>query len=391
MNHCVQYRAFSYLYGKGSEKMQDTDYMKRAIELAVKARGWTSPNPMVGAVIVKEGQIIGEGYHERYGQLHAERNALASCTQSPEGAAVYVTLEPCCHYGKTPPCTEALIEAKVSRVVIGSRDPNPKVSGKGAAVLREAGIEVTEDFLRSECDEINPVFFHYITTGQPYVALKYAMTADGKIAAHTGKSQWITGEEARNHVHRLRHCYSGIMAGIGTVLADDPMLNCRLENGRSPVRIVCDSKLRIPENSRLCQTAREIPLIVACVHADPEKKKRLQALGAEVVEVLGKDDRVDINRLMEILGQKGIDSVLVEGGAALNYSVMEAGAVKKCYVYIGAKIFGGETAKSPVGGQGCDSPTTAVQLTSPEVHTFGEDILLEYEVKKGVMPCSPEL
>ena len=231
--------------------MQDTDYMKRAIELAVKARGWTSPNPMVGAVIVKDGQIIGEGYHERYGQLHAERNALAACTQSPEGAVVYVTLEPCCHYGKTPPCTEALIEAKVSRVVIGSRDPNPKVSGKGAAVLREAGIEVTEDFLRSECDEINPVFFHYITTGQPYVALKYAMTADGKIAAHTGKSQWITGEEARNHVHRLRHCYSGIMAGIGTVLADDPMLNCRLENGRSPVRIVCDSKLRIPENSRL--------------------------------------------------------------------------------------------------------------------------------------------
>lgn len=364
--------------------------MRRAIELAVKGRGWTSPNPMVGAVIVKDGHIIGAGYHEQYGQLHAERNALAACTQLPEGAVVYVTLEPCCHYGKTPPCTEALIEAKVSRVVIGSRDPNPRVSGKGAAILREAGIEVTEDFLKRECDEINPVFFHYITTRQPYVALKYAMTADGKIAAYTGKSQWITGEEARSHVHRLRHYYSGIMVGTGTVLEDDPMLNCRLKNGKSPTRIVCDSKLRIPENSRLCQTARDIPLIVACAHADPEKKKRLQALGAEIAEVPGADGRVDIKRLMEILGEKGIDSLLVEGGASLNYSVMKAGIAKKCYVYIGSKIFGGEGAKSPVGGQGCDSPENAVLLGRPKVHTFGEDLMLEYEVRKGVVPCSPE-
>lgn len=384
MNHCVQYRAFSILYGKGSVKMQDADYMKRAIELAEKARGWTNPNPMVGAVIVKGGQVIGEGYHERYGQLHAERNALAACTQPPEGAVVYVTLEPCCHYGKTPPCTEALIAAKVSRVVIGSRDPNPSVSGKGAAMLRNAGIEVTEDFLRSECDKINPVFFHYITTRRPYTVLKYAMTADGKIAAYTGKSQWITGEEARTHVHRLRHCYSGIMVGIGTVLADDPMLNCRLEHGKSPVRIVCDSKLRIPEDSRLCRTAKEIPLMIACAGAGPEKKKRLEELGAEVIEVPGRDGRVDIKRLMEILGGKAIDSVLVEGGASLNYSVMEAGAVKKCYVYIGSKIFGGEAAKSPVGGGGCESPEHAMLLGRPKVHPLGDDILLEYEVREGV-------
>ena len=208
--------------------MQPNDYMRRAIELAKKARGFTSPNPMVGAVIVKDNRIIGEGYHERCGQLHAERNALASCKESPKGAVMYVTLEPCCHYGKTPPCTEAIIEAGIRKVVIGSRDPNPKVSGKGAKQLRKAGIEVEEDFLRTECDALNPVFFHYISTGTPYVVLKYAMTADGKIASHTGKSKWITGEKARNHVHQLRHWYSGIMVGIDTVLADDPMLNCRI-------------------------------------------------------------------------------------------------------------------------------------------------------------------
>ena len=207
----------------------ETVYMKRAIELALEGEGYVNPNPMVGAVIVKDGRIIGEGYHRRYGELHAERNAIASLTESAEGATIYVTLEPCCHYGKTPPCTEAIIENKLSRVVIGSKDPNPLVAGKGVKRLREAGIEVIEDFLRDECDELNPVFFHYITTGLPYVVLKYAMTMDGKIATRTGASKWITGEEARGEVQRLRHKYSAIMAGIGTVLADDPLLHILFE------------------------------------------------------------------------------------------------------------------------------------------------------------------
>ena len=244
--------------------LSDQDYMRRAIALARKGEGWCHPNPMVGAVIVKDGRVIGEGYHARCGELHAERNAFASLTEPAAGATIYVTLEPCCHYGRTPPCTEAIIEHQISRVVIGSRDPNPKVSGGGARVLREAGITVEEDFLREECDALNPVFFHYITSKTPYVIMKYAMTADGKIATKTGVSKWITGEKARTRVHELRHACMGIMAGIGTVLADDPMLNCRIPNGRDPVRIICDSRLQIPLESNLCRTAGEIPLIVAC-------------------------------------------------------------------------------------------------------------------------------
>ena len=200
---------------KGVKKMTDRDYMLRAIELAKGGLGWTSPNPLVGAVIVKDGRIIGEGYHERCGKLHAERNAIASLTESAEGATLYVTLEPCCHYGKTPPCTEAILEQKIARVVIGSRDPNPLVAGKGAAILRAAGVRVEEDFMREECDALNPVFFHYITKKTPYVVMKYAMTADGKIAARTGDSKWITGESARKKVQELRHQYMGIMAGPG--------------------------------------------------------------------------------------------------------------------------------------------------------------------------------
>ena len=200
--------------------MEKQDFMRHAIALAKNGIGAVDPNPLVGAVIVKDGEIIGEGWHARFGGLHAERNALANCRTSPKGATIYVTLEPCCHYGKTPPCTEALLEAGIAKVVIGSRDPNPKVAGKGAAILREAGVEVEEDFLREECDALNGPFFHYITTNRPYVAMKYAMTADGKIATVTGASQWITNEASRYHVHALRRRYPAILAGIGTVLAE---------------------------------------------------------------------------------------------------------------------------------------------------------------------------
>ena len=225
--------------------MPEEKYMRRAIELAKKGSGHVNPNPLVGAVIVRDGEIIGEGYHECYGQLHAERNAIANAKKrgnSLEGSTIYVTLEPCCHYGKTPPCTEAIIEEKIARVVVGSDDPNPLVSGKGFQMLREKGIEVIPHFLKEECDAMNHVFFHYIRTGIPYVAMKYAMTMDGKIACYTGDSKWVTGEESRAHVQTLRNHYKGIMAGIGTVLADDPMLNCRIEGGRDPIRIIADSQ-----------------------------------------------------------------------------------------------------------------------------------------------------
>ena len=361
-------------------RSEDIRYMRRAIELALKGEGWAHPNPMVGAVIVKDGRVIGEGYHERCGELHAERNAIASLSESAEGATIYVTLEPCCHYGRTPPCTEAIIENRIGRVVIGSRDPNPLVAGKGARILREAGIEVTEDFLKEECDEINPVFFHYITTKTPYVIMKYAMTADGKIATKTGASKWITGEEARLEVQRIRHACMGIMAGIGTVLADDPLLNCRLEGGRHPVRIICDSRLRIPEDSQICRTAEEYETIVACAEIDPaarelaEKKARLEALGVKVWEMDGTAG-VDLAGLMKRLGEAGIDSVLLEGGGTLNESALRAGIVNEIRAFLAPKVFGG-TAKSPVDGTGVETPDQAYQFRIAETRRFGEDLMI---------------
>mgnify|MGYP005860502321 CR=1 FL=1 len=368
--------------------MTDQEYMLRAIQLAKKGEGWTNPNPMVGAVIVKDGKIIGEGYHKKYGELHAERNAIASLTESAEGAVIYVTLEPCCHHGKTPPCTEAIIEQKIRKVVIGSRDPNPKVAGKGVQMLREAGVTVVEDFMREECDQLNPVFFHYITTKTPYVVMKYAMTLDGKIATKTGASKWITGESARKEVQHMRHQYMGIMAGIGTVLADDPMLNVRIPGLKSPVRIICDSGLRIPMDSQIVKTAKEYRTIVAyagehsgegCKEAE-KKAEQLHAAGVETVSVPDADGRVDLGKLMEYLGKQGIDSVLLEGGGTLNDAALSAGIVNEICAFIAPKIFGGAGAKTPVSGIGVAHPAEAVKLTLRQMETIGDDLMLRYSV-----------
>lgn len=396
---------------------KDREYMRRAIALAKAGEGWAHPNPLVGAVIVKDGKIIGEGYHQKCGQLHAERNAIANALQRAdetgdpmEGATIYVTLEPCCHYGRTPPCTEAIIEHRFARVVIGSGDPNPLVAGKGAQILREAGIQVEEGFLQEECDALNPVFFHYIQTKRPYVIMKYAMTADGKIATRTGASQWITGEEARREVQRMRHACMGIMAGIGTVLADDPLLNCRLDEedladgafgACHPVRIICDSHLRIPADSRICRTAGEYETIVVCADRSlPEgeltgdhpagfdhrehqeemgvKSRRLHQMGITVLNLPG-EGRVDLGRLMEILGARNIDSILLEGGGELNESALQAGIVTEVRAFVAPKLFGGR-AKSPVEGTGVELPDQAVMLRLEEVESFGQDLCLRYTV-----------
>lgn len=359
--------------------MKEEAYMRRAIELATLAVGKTNPNPMVGAVIVKNDKIIGEGYHQYIGGLHAERNALANCKESAEGATIYVTLEPCCHYGKTPPCTEAIIEHKLAKVVIGSRDPNPKVAGKGAAILREAGIEVVEDFLRDECDTLNPVFFHYIRNKEPYVALKYAMTADGKIAVNSGESQWITEEPARNHVHRLRNYYKGILVGIGTVLQDNPLLTCRIPEGRNPVRIVCDSHLRIPPDCQICNTTNQAPVIVACVDDPENKQAALEAKGVQVLFVKEKKGTIDITDLLQKLGQQDIDGILVEGGGTINAAFISAKQVHHVYAYVGAQIFGGINRFTPVSGSGIQAVTDSFKLTNPKVQTFDNDVLLEYD------------
>ena len=378
---------------KEGDLMTDRDYMQRAIELARRGEGWVNPNPLVGAVIVKDGRVIAEGWHHKYGELHAERDALRALKEPAEGATIYVTLEPCCHYGKQPPCTLAIMEHGIRRVVIGSRDPNPLVAGKGVRMLREHGITVVEDFMREECDALNPVFFHYITTGRPYVKMKYAMTADGKIATKTGASKWITSEEARELVHDWRNACRGIMAGIGTVLADDPLLNCRKPGGRDPVRIICDSRLRIPEDSQICRTAQKYETIVACALSEdadrrPEemraKAERLRQQGVEVWSVPAQDGSVDLKELINRLGKRGIDSILLEGGGTLNESALRAGIVQEVNAFVAPKIFGGK-ARSPVEGIGVEVPQEALRMKMEQFRQVGPDLLITYRIANDQM------
>lgn len=366
--------------------MADSEYMRLALQLAQKGAGRVNPNPMVGAVIVKDGVVIGQGYHQQYGGLHAERNALAACTTSPQGATLYVTLEPCCHYGKTPPCTEAILENGIARVVIGSDDPNPLVAGKGIEILRSQGVQVTTHFLQEECDKLNEVFFHFIQTKTPYVVMKYAMTLDGKIATKTGASQWITGEIARRRVHEDRSRYSAIMAGVGTVLADDPQLTCRIEGGRNPIRIICDTHLRTPLTAQVVTTAASVPTILATSETDPARHQPYLDAGCQVVAVPQRDGRLDLNTLMKQLGAQNLDSILLEGGGTLNWTALKSGIVQKVQAYVAPKLFGG-TGKTPVVGLGVELPDQAFRLTSPTVTRLGEDLLLESEV----IPCLPGL
>lgn len=354
--------------------------MKIAIEEAKKGMGYTSPNPMVGAVVVKDGKIISKDYHHKCGEFHAERNALLKCDDA-SGADLYVTLEPCCHQGKTPPCTDIIIEKGIKRVFMGSSDPNPLVAGKGKEILEKNGIEVISGVMKEECDSLNEVFFHYITTKTPYAVMKYAMTADGKIATVTGASKWITGEEARNSVHYDRHRYTGIMAGIGTVLADDPMLNCRIPGGKDPVRIICDSSLRTPLESNIVKTASEIPTIIATVIDDENRYREYEEKGVKIIRTLPENGRVNLRELMIKLGAMNIDSILLEGGAGLNFSALQAGIVNRVKCYIAPKIFGGETAKTPVGGKGVELPSNAFMLGEPSITHYGEDILIEWKVR----------
>lgn len=398
--------------------MTHEEYMHLACSLALRGTGHVSPNPLVGAVIVKDGRIIGEGWHARYGDLHAERNALKNCRErgeDPSGADIYVTLEPCCHHGKQPPCTDALTEAGIARVFMGSGDPNPKVAGKGVQILRNHGIEVIEHVLEQECLALNDVFFHYIRTGRPYVVLKYAMTLDGKIACHTGASRWVTGEEARARVHSTRNRLTGIMAGVNTVIADDPLLTCRMEGGRNPVRIICDSRLRTPLDSRIVKTAREVPTILASCETDPARQKPYLDAGCRIVTVPekpgGADGRsvtgdpgspanvpakcgpgrgvVDLDILMEKLGQEEkIDSILLEGGATLAWSALESGIVSHVQAYIAPKLFGGAGAKTPLGGKGFDTPAQGLKLENLRITRLGEDLLVEGDLPEADPPGS---
>ena len=393
----------------------DARFMRRAIELAWRGWGWTNPNPLVGCVLVRDGRIIGEGWHEKCGQAHAERNALADCAHRAadgaadaqrvdaddapagdparghaRGATAYVTLEPCCHTGKQPPCTEALIAAGVARVVVGSRDPNPLVAGKGSAKLREAGIRVDEDVLRGECDELNPIFFRFISRKTPYVVAKWAMSADGKIACASGDARWVSGPESRRDVHELRHRLAAIAVGIDTVMADDPLLTCRREDepGNQPLRVVLDSRLRIPEDCALVRSCAqdEAPLTVAtCASVDDPatdagtKARRLRALGVEALRVPQDGaGHVAIKPLLRALGEKGIDSLLVEGGSGIHGAFFDEGAVDEAVVYLAPKVVGGAGAPGPVAGAGVARMADAAVLGRPRAHALGDDLKITF-------------
>lgn len=380
---------------------EDRRFMRRAMELAERGRGFVNPNPLVGAVIVRGGRIIGEGWHEYYGGLHAERNALARCREDVRGATMYVTLEPCCHYGKTPPCTEALTGSGIGRVVVGLTDPNPLVAGKGLEALRRAGIGVVSGVEEEALREQNRVFLKYITQRRPWVVLKTAMTLDGKITACTGDSKWVTGEAARQRVHCMRAGCMGVVVGAGTVRADDPLLNCRLDGPvRQPWRIVVDSAASVAFDSQLVRTARVYPLLVVHTRrAGEEQLEMIAEAGGETLLCGERDGRVDVADLLRCLGERGVDSLLLEGGGELAFSFLQAQAVDEVAAFVAPKLIGGRGAKTPVEGEGFARMGEAVRLEGMSTEMVGGDLLIRARVVKqtGIEnrdkseKCLPEL
>ncbi len=369
------------------KNIDDIYYMNKALELARLGEGRTRPNPLVGAVIVKEGRIIGQGYHGYFGGNHAEVEAINSAKESIRGATIYVNLEPCSHYGKTPPCANRLVEEGIERVIVAMYDPNPKVAGKGIGILRDKGIKVEVGILEKEARELNEIFIKYITERMPFVYLKYAMTLDGKIASVTGDARWISNEKSRVEVHKLRNRVCAIMVGLGTIVADDPSLNTRIlegeEKGKDPIRIIVDSHCNIPVNSKVLYLESDARTIVAVTRqADYQKIEAVKNTGAEVLVIEDKDDRVDLISLFRVLGKRDIDSILIEGGGELIYSALEAELVDKVQVYIAPKMIGGAKAPTPVAGKGITLMREAIELKDIKRKVFDEDIMIEGYIRK---------
>lgn len=361
----------------------DEKYMRLAMQLAGNAIGRTSPNPLVGAVIVKDNRVVGCGWHRKAGTPHAEVHALNQAGELAQGSDVYVTLEPCAHYGKTPPCSKALVEAKVKNVYGGLLDVNPKVAGKGFKILEDAGIHVEYGFLQDELRKQNEVFFKWIEHKKPFIVLKAAMTLDGKIATATGQSKWITNETSRAYGYKLRDIYDGIMVGINTVIEDNPMLTARVDGGKNPIRIVVDSSLKIDINANVVQDKSAKTIVATTDKADKDKILKLQAQDVDVI-VVDKDenDKVDIEKLLDILGQQNICSILVEGGATLSGSFVAKKLVDKVYFFIAPKIVGGKEAKTPVAGTGILNLQEALSLKDIQIEKLKEDILIIGRVDK---------
>lgn len=351
-------------------------YMKRAIRLAKRGQGRTSPNPLVGAVIVKDGRIISEGYHKKAGMPHAEIEALRAAGEGAKGADLYVNLEPCNHFGRTPPCTKAIIEAGISRVFVGMRDPNPHVKGGGIECLNSHGIKVEVGILEEECRRLNEVFIKYITKNIPFVILKLAASLDGKIALANGESKWITNEQSRRFVHRLRDRVDAVLVGIGTVLKDDPRLTARLPGAKDPIRVILDTHLRIPLTARVLNLESAAKtIIITGPEASVEKIKKIEERGGYVIQTDIKNDLIDLNELLLKLGKMEITSILVEGGSKVAASFLKEKLVDKFYFFYAPKIIGGNHSISMIGGNDITSMKEAIPLREVKLRRFGEDIL----------------
>jgi diaminohydroxyphosphoribosylaminopyrimidine deaminase / 5-amino-6-(5-phosphoribosylamino)uracil reductase len=357
----------------------DERYMWMALDLARQGLGKTNPNPAVGAVLVKSGEVVGTGFHKKAGDWHAEIVALEEAGEKARGATLYTNLEPCSHHGRTPPCVNAIIKAGVRKVVVASLDPNPLVSGRGIRKLQDAGIIVKTGVLEEKAKRLNEVFFKYITSRMPFVVVKTAMTLDGKIATRTGKSRWISGEKSRKFVHTLRSMSDGIMVGINTVLKDDPQLTSRLEGGEvnNPVRIIVDSKGRLPLDSRIVKTARETKTILAVTNlAPPEKLEALQSCGVEILVAPANEGQVDLRKLMQALGEKEISILLVEGGGTINFSLLKEDLIDKIYFFMAPFLFGGGSAPTAMEGHGIDEINESWLVEDMEMKQLDNDILI---------------
>lgn len=355
--------------------LRDEEYMCEALRIAANAKGRTSPNPMVGAVIVKDGKIIAEGWHRQAGTPHAEIHALNMAGELAKGATLYVTLEPCSHFGRTPPCANAIVETGIKRVVAAMSDPNPKVAGRGLQILRDVGIEVEVGICEDEARKLNEVFLKWVTTGKPFVTLKTAMSLDGKIATSTGQSQWITSEASRRRVHELRDIHDGIMVGIGTILADNPSLTTRIEGGKNPIRIIVDSNAKMPLNSNVVTDGQSKTIIAVTKNAPTARLLSLTSAGVEII-VAGDGAHVDLNLLMNELARREITSIFVEGGGTLNFSLLEAGLVDKVYAFIAPKIIGGREALTSIEGEGFKNLANAIKLKDISTEMIDNDVLI---------------
>jgi len=370
--------------------MDHIDFMKQALDLAARGMGHTSPNPMVGAVVVRGGKIVGRGYHHAAGEPHAEVNAIDDAGALAENATIYVTLEPCNHFGRTPPCTQKILEAGIKTVIVAMEDPNPEVRGGGMKYLQENGVKVVGGVCEAEARQLNEVFITYVNTQKPFVIVKCAATLDGQIATRTGDSKWVTGESARMHVHDVRHAVDAIMVGIGTVKQDDPSLTTRLEDrrGRDPKRIILDTRLSISPDARLFHQSSDAATIIVTGDIPEEAgyKKRLAAVektGASVVPVPLKNKEIDLAALMVKLGGMGITSLLIEGGAQVIASSFAAGIVDKAMFFYAPKLLGGSDGVPICSGKGAGLMKDCIMLQDVRMERFGEDFLIEGYIKKG--------